>query len=52
MQGGSSGMSDTRALWEQLFTDTTQFNDFRAVKSGKGGDGPDFIHKVTKKGLW
>lgn len=40
------------ALWEQLFTDITQFDDFRSLKLLGGGYGPDFSHKMTKQGLW
>lgn len=52
MQVAFPGSSDVRALWEQLFTDFTQFDDFRTSKATSGGSGPEFAHKVTKKGLW
>lgn len=44
--------AEARALWEQLFTDFAQFEDHRSSKAAKNGNGPDFIHNVTKKGLW
>lgn len=52
MQIGSSFTAETRALWEQLFTDIRQFDDLRPLKVYTGGVGPDFNHKVLKKGLW
>lgn len=52
LQGGSSVTAETRALWEQLFTDIRQFDDLRPLKAYSGGIGPDFNHKVSKKGLW
>lgn len=44
--------SEKRALWEQLFTDFSQFDDFRLVNAELGGNGPDFRHKGTEEGLW
>lgn len=41
-----------RSLWEQLFADTTQFDDFRQYKSENGGDFPEFKHRETGEGLW
>lgn len=52
MQVWTPAISETRALWEQLFTDITQFDDYRTLKATKGGGGPEFTHKTTKKGLW
>lgn len=49
---GVSISAETRALWEELFTDITQFDDVRAVKALKGSNAPDFSHKASKKGLW
>lgn len=43
---------ETRALWEQLFTDITQFDDFRHYKAEVGGNGPDFRHQTNGQGLW
>lgn len=42
----------TCALWEQLFTDYTQFEDLRKAKAARGGSGPDFRHLQSKEGLW
>lgn len=42
----------TRALWEQLFADITQFEDFRSYKAEMGGNGPDFRHLESGTGLW
>lgn len=44
--------ADTTALWEQLFTNFTSFEDLRQVKAVKGGSGPDFRHATSKEGLW
>lgn len=44
--------SESRALWEQLFTDITQFDDYRYFKAEMGGNSPDFRHKVTDQPLW
>lgn len=41
-----------RALWEQLFSDKTQFDDLRQYKAQHGGQNPDFKHKETGEGLW
>lgn len=43
--------AETRAIWEQLFTDITQFDDFRQFKTEQGGNGSDFRHKLTGQGL-
>lgn len=44
--------AETRALWELLFTDMSQFDDFRLFKADKGGNGPDFSHKASGDSLW
>lgn len=44
--------SSIRAMWEQLFADMSQFDDFRQLKADKGGNGADFRHKETGEGLW
>lgn len=44
--------SETHALWEQLFSDVTQFDDFRGFKAANGGIGADFRHKETGGALW
>lgn len=44
--------AETRDLWEQLFDDISQFDDFRQFKAQKGGAGADFRHRQTGKGLW
>lgn len=44
--------AETRALWELLFTDFSQFTDFRVYKAERGGTAPDFRHKETGQGLW
>lgn len=44
--------AETRALWEQLFDDFSEFEDLRKVKASKGGSGPDFKHKHSGDGLW
>lgn len=41
-----------RALWELLFSDFSQFEDYRRYKAESGSNGPDFKHKETDKGLW
>lgn len=41
-----------RALWELLFTDFSQFDDFRTHKAVTGGIGPDFRHMASGEGLW
>lgn len=43
---------ETAALWEQLFTDITQFEDYRHFKTETGRKGPDFKHKASGQGLW
>lgn len=49
----SQGMkTETRALWELLFKDMSQFKDFRSYKANKGGNGPDFKHEESGAGLW
>lgn len=50
MQGSIS--ERTRALWEQLFSDISQFDDYRRYKAERGGDGPDFKHRKSEEGLW
>lgn len=44
--------AEMRALWEQLFADMSQFDDFRKFKMDRGGNGADFRHKHTNKSLW
>lgn len=44
--------AEKRALWELLFKDSSQFNDFRLHKADRGGNGPDFNHKESGLGLW
>lgn len=44
--------AETRALWELLFTDFTQFQDFRTFKAERGGTGPEFKHIESGAGLW
>lgn len=44
--------AETRALFQQLFTDITQFEDYRQFKLERGGNGPDFKHKLSSQGLW
>lgn len=43
---------EVRAIWEQLFSDITLFDDFRKFKADKGGRGADFRHKETGHPLW
>lgn len=43
---------ETRALWELLLTDFTQFHDYRQFKADRGGTASDFKHKETGEGLW
>lgn len=43
---------DRNVLWEQLFSDFDLFEDCRAAKSLRGGNGPDFKRKVGGQGLW
>lgn len=50
-QAGVSSM-EKYALWEQLFSDMSLFEDCRAAKSLQGGNGPDFKRKVGGQGLW
>lgn len=42
----------TRACWELLFSDPSQFEDRRAIKAMTGGNGSDFQHLESGKGLW
>lgn len=44
--------AETRSLWNQLFEDISQFDDFRQFKAEKGGNGADFRHKETGEALW
>lgn len=44
--------SEQRKLWEQLFTDVTQFDDFRHFNAQMGGNRPDFKHKESGQPLW
>lgn len=44
--------ADKRALWQLLFKDPSQFQDFRQLKADKGGNGSDFRHKETGEALW
>lgn len=39
-------------LWEQLFTDSSQFDDLRHYNGQMGGTGPDFRHIESGQGLW
>lgn len=52
MQAPNFISPETRILWELLFTDITQFDDFRRYKAEVGGNGPDFRHRATEKPLW
>lgn len=44
--------AEKRALWEQLFEDISQFEDFRQLKADTGGNAPEFKHRETGEGLW
>lgn len=44
--------AETRALWEQLFEDFSQFDDMRESKATMGANAPDFKHKESGNGLW
>lgn len=50
-QGGAAH-TEYYVLWEQLFSDFSQFDDLRATKALRGGNGPDFKHKRGGEGLW
>lgn len=51
-QGGPSISADDRALWEKLFTDVRNFDDYRAFNAATGSKGPDFRQKESGSGLW
>lgn len=42
----------TRALWELLLTDFSQFEDYRNFKADMGGNAPEFKHIESGEGLW
>lgn len=44
--------AETRALWEQLFADVSQFDDLRDSKAGMAANAPDFKHKQSGEALW
>lgn len=44
--------ASTRALWELMFEDISQFDDYRQVKAERGGLAADFRHRETGEGLW
>lgn len=51
LQGGAIS-AEARALWEQLFEDISQFEDFREGKTGMAANAPDFKHRKSGDGLW
>lgn len=44
--------AEKRAMWELLFSDFSQFQDFRSLKAGQEGNTADFRHIKTGEGLW
>lgn len=41
-----------RVLWDKLFADISQFDDYRQFNAESGGSGPDFRLKETGAGIW
>lgn len=44
--------AEKRALWDLLFTDYAQFQDFRQFKADTGSNGADYRHIVSGQSLW